>query len=179
MSSAENGRRIYPIIMENKIICYGAGTQGQQVKRMLEGLGLKLDFFADKNLSVISRVAIDGVKIISIEELNELDKQIPIIIGIGVHKKEVIEEIDTMLVRMGFANIFYSAIEMVEVFYPELQKKEIYFYDVFDITTNIGCSINCRYCPQKLLISRYKQHINFTGGGGGKRQIFYDDVRDV
>ena len=24
-----------------------------------------------------------------------------------------------------------------------------------EITTKIGCDINCKYCPQKLLISRY------------------------
>ena len=30
-------------------------------------------------------------------------------------------------------------------------------YKWFEITTKIGCSNNCRYCPQKLLIQRYRE----------------------
>lgn len=40
-------------------------------------------------------------------------------------------------------------------------KNEEFYWPVLEITTKIGCSVNCRYCPQNLFCRRYfqKHHI--------------------
>jgi sulfatase maturation enzyme AslB (radical SAM superfamily) len=139
-----------------KIICYGAGTQGHNIKNTLQAFGVEISLYCDQNLAGSN---IEGIKIISPKELFHLEEksEIAVIIGIGIHKTNVIEEIDKSLVNNGFKNIYYSAVDMVTDLYPEINIEEIVLPQCITFCTNVGCSVNCKYCPQELLISKYRK----------------------
>jgi sulfatase maturation enzyme AslB (radical SAM superfamily) len=58
---------------------------------------------------------------------------------------------------MGFANIFWSAVEFLEKTYPDKELKKT-FYGL-EVCTNVGCSVRCKWCAQELFVSRYAERI--------------------
>ncbi len=143
--------------MVKTIIIYGAGAQGRAARRILESQGFAVSAFADRDEAKVACGAWEGVRLISLNDLRELDKETAIIIGIGAQNLETLRRVDAMLTEWGFRNIFWSAIEFIEYFYPE-QKIQPNFYGL-ELCTNVGCSVQCRWCAQKLFVSRYAERL--------------------
>jgi len=150
----------YNLDLHNRhIALYGAGIAGRDMSMLLNKIGIQADFFVDSNPEVVRKGECYGIKVISKEQMSELNKDTAIIISIGIHKIDVIETVDKMLQAMGFHNIYYSVIEMVESLYPHLYQKLLYAYDNLVINTIVGCPVVCKYCPQTLFTRQYKKHI--------------------
>ncbi|MCL2185404.1 MAG: hypothetical protein FWB86_06085 [Treponema sp.] len=148
-------------INDNKpIIIYGAGNQGRAARNILESQGFCLTSFVDKNEAKVAAGEWEGAKIISINELKVLDKDTPVIIGIGAGRLDLLKEIDNMLTGIGFKNIFWSATEMIQDIYPNHEWGNIYCNHKLDVTTVVGCPITCRACPQDLFLNAYKKRSN-------------------
>lgn len=59
------------------------------------------------------------------------------------------------LLRNDFKNIIDSPIDLLEI----LEMGTVPFNRrIIEITTKVGCSINCKYCPQRLFVSRYNDN---------------------
>ncbi|MCL2185403.1 MAG: SPASM domain-containing protein [Treponema sp.] len=142
----------------NEIIIYGAGNQGRAARNVLESQGLYLTAFADKDERKVAFGAWEGTKVISLDNLRAMDKETPIIIGIGAARVDLLREIDNMLTSWGFTNIFWSAVEFMEKAYPGKELNKTYYG--IGISTNVGCSIACKWCAQKLHVSKYKERLS-------------------
>lgn len=86
------------------IVIWGCGHDGREAKRTLDVCGYHLDYFCDSN-SKVTGTKIDGVAVISVEEMLERCKDYSIIIGSSKYKDEMYE----ILSKHGFPpdNILY------------------------------------------------------------------------
>ncbi len=139
------------------IIIYGAGAQGRAARRILESQGFAVSAFADRDEAKVACGAWEGVRLISLNDLRELDKETAIIIGIGAQNLETLRRVDAMLTEWGFRNIFWSSVEMIESLCPAHQWRDVYSAQKMEISTRLGCPVSCRACPQSLFISQYKK----------------------
>lgn len=72
------------------IVVWGCGHDGREAKRTLDVCGFHLDYFCDSNSKVIG-TKIDGVPVISVEEMLEGCKDYSVIIGSSKYKDEMYE----------------------------------------------------------------------------------------
>ncbi len=86
------------------IVIWGCGHDGREAKRTLDVCGFHLNYFCDSN-SKVTGTKIDGVAVISVEEMLERCKDYSIIIGSSRYKDEMYE----ILLKNGFPadNILY------------------------------------------------------------------------
>ena len=140
-----------------KIIIYGAGEQGRAVRRILESQGFNNFVFADRDTEKVQAGEWERAKIIGLDKLKTIDKLTPIIIGIGANRVDLLESIDKTLVDYGFVNIFYSAVEFFEKMLPNF-KLEPTFYG-FEFSPAVGCSVDCKWCAQKLFTAKYSERL--------------------
>jgi hypothetical protein len=142
--------------MEN-IIIYGAGAQGRAARRILESQGLTPAAFADRDETKIARGEWEGVKVIGIDALLAMDAATPVIIGIGASRMDTLREVDNMLIGFGFVNVFWSAVEYIKKRIPNGQLKPSFYG--FEFSTNVGCTVACKWCAQELFVSRYAERL--------------------
>ena len=140
-----------------QIIIYGAGEQGRAARRILESQGFTLSAFADRDDKKVTAGEWECVKVISLDHLQKLDKSTPIIIGIGASRVDVLKSIDNMLTEWGFVNIFWSAVELIEQIYPDFKLKPTFYG--FEFSPAVGCTVNCKWCAQKLFTSKYAERL--------------------
>lgn len=79
------------------IVIWGCGHDGREAKRTLDVCGFHLDYFCDSNSKVVG-TKIDGVAVISVEEMLERCKDYSVIIGSSKYKDEMYE----VLSKHGF-----------------------------------------------------------------------------
>ncbi len=129
-----------------KVYVYGAGLWGRNVYHELKTNGIDVDGFVVTKIDSISTLF--GHSIQEYFDL-ERDKSV-LVLGLNPHNTR---EVYAFLKKQGFneKRIIYSddimGINDIRCGYDELP--------CLDITTKVGCSINCRYCPQELLLKAY------------------------
>ena len=128
---------------ERNIYIYGAGRIGIKLYEKLKTEGIRVKAFLVTDASM-NRRENSGVPIIQFDRISDLPENVLILIGI---KKPWNNEIIKTLNDAGFNN-YLDVIESVE----RLSEKPI----LFEITTCIGCSVACKYCPQKILTRKYQ-----------------------
>lgn len=127
-----------------KLAIYGAGNVGVALYRDLKDLGIKVQCFLVTSL-IGQRTEIDGISVLQIEQLSDVD-ELGIIIGVSLGK---ISGIRKKLVQCGMTNYITLNQEYIDTILNEFNAPKM------EITTVIGCSVNCKYCPQKLLTAQY------------------------
>lgn len=132
-----------------KVYVYGAGRWGTEVIKYL----LKQE---TKNLSIlVSRKEgcpqeILGIRVLEITEVS-LNDECGVIIGT---RKKYEEEIIQEIVRVGNPRIL--KIDEIESVLSNSHKRAwVQKRNKIEITSSIGCSVNCRFCPQETLRCAY------------------------
>lgn len=132
-----------------KVYVYGAGRWGTEVIKYL----LKQD---TKNLSIlVSRKEecpqeILGIRVLEITEVS-LNDECGVIIGT---QKKYEEEIIREIVRIGNPSIL--KIDEIESVLSNITTRVwVKKRNKIEITSRIGCSVNCRFCPQETLHRAY------------------------
>ncbi len=127
-----------------KVAIYGAGNVGVALQKDLKDLGINIQCFI-----VTSRTGqkseIDGIAVLQLKQLEELNEW-GIIIGVSLGK---ISGIERELRQYGVSNYITLSQEYIDTILEEFNLPKM------EITTVIGCSVNCKYCPQKLLTMQY------------------------
>lgn len=128
-----------------QVYIYGGGIYGQNVQKVLEKRGIQVDGF------VVTKGAENqkaGLPIINIQEV--IHKNIGLIIGMNPHNARKAKEY-----------LVQNAFDMGRVInggaYLDKTDKREQTEDIpaMQITTRVGCRIQCRYCPQDLFVNRY------------------------
>lgn len=132
-----------------KVYIYGAGRWGTEVIKYL----LKQE---TKNLSIlVSRKEgcpqeILGIRVLEITEVS-LNDECGVIIGT---QKKYEEEIIQEIVRVGNPSIL-KIDEIESVLSNTTTRAWVQKRNKIEITSRIGCSVNCRFCPQETLRRAY------------------------
>jgi hypothetical protein len=87
------------ILFENEVILYGAGTCGKKAFKYLKIAGLKISYFCDGDSNKWGQ-DINGVKVISPNELKSPDEEKNLVIIIASYNVQVIEEIILDIVKL-------------------------------------------------------------------------------
>nr|WP_320017100.1 SPASM domain-containing protein [uncultured Desulfobacter sp.] len=130
------------------IIIYGAGKIGKSILGLLRTQNIKVSAFCVTDKS-INRYELMGLPVFSAEELS-FDQSRTLIL-IGVREKWSHEVIQTLKQR-GFSD-YLVAPSNVEYFFDKVIEKRK--RPTLEITPKIGCSVQCKYCPQDLLYKNY------------------------
>ncbi len=123
---------------------YGAGTVGVGLYKDLKKLGVCIQFFIVTS-SVGQRTEIDGIPVLQIDQVPNLE-EVGIIVGVSLGK---ISGVKKKLSQYKITNYIILSQEYIATILREFNVPKM------EITTIIGCTVNCKYCPQKLLITQY------------------------
>lgn len=125
--------------MHKKIYIYGAGEFGKICKGILEYLNIKIEAFFVTDVS-------------SIPEDCRMYEGVPIIQWDSSRAKIISGEGMIVALSATWYREVAAYIEGVShmLFEPPA-------YSMIEVTTKIGCNINCKYCPQKNLINAYSK----------------------
>lgn len=129
-----------------KIYIYGAGLYGQNIFKILKKNKIEVDGFIVTART--NETTVLGVPVYEAKEV--LDENIGIIIGVNRHNvmavRKVLNDAKFDANKIVWGNEYIDK-NGVRGGYDEIPTLEI--------TTRIGCSVNCKYCPQSLLLEQY------------------------
>lgn len=133
------------LAQNRKIVLYGAGLYGRKLLKRLRASGMVVSAFAvtkvQYNLSEFS-----GLPVKSIDELISEKKSYFYLIAVKpASQKAIVREL-TMRRISDYLPLPEHAEELLD---------DTFFRPVMEITPRIGCSVNCHFCPQPLLLHRY------------------------
>lgn len=128
------------------VYIYGAGLYGQNIYKILKKAGVSIDGFVVSDSQDIRTLF--GLPVLQIKEV--ILDNVGLILGLNRHNTAVVLE---LLKNYNF--------DMEKIAYGSdyIDRGEIRGgYDeipTIEITTQIGCRIHCKYCPQRVLLERY------------------------
>lgn len=147
----------------DKLYVYGCGYYGKDIYKILKRGSIEIDGFIVTNLA--EETSILGTAVYQAAET--VNKNTGIILGLSdSYAEEVLEYLKEFDVDPSYIVNGWTYINGV---YDQNAKREKI---MIDVTTVIGCSVDCKYCPQKLLISRY-----FKDDKNRKSRMTVDDFR--
>lgn len=130
------------------VVIYGAGRKGLALYDLLKQNEVKVDGFLVTN-SAENKKEERGFPIFGISEKPFPPEETLILIGVrNQWNGEVVE----ILKKYQYKN-YIEAIQGIE--YLSEKEMERSHRPVLEVTPQIGCRINCRYCPQDLFVKRY------------------------
>lgn len=127
---------------------YGAGKAGYIILELCRQNHINISGFCVTDLNE-NQKSICGYPVVSFEELVESKVSPSIIVGVVQHTDHVIEQ---RLQSEGITEYVSLPDSIMMLDDRELRR---YNNPIIEVTPKIGCSVNCRFCPQKLLLSRY------------------------
>lgn len=133
--------------MVDTLYIYGTGLYGQTMYKSLNQNGIKVDGFV---VTVCKEESVLGIPVF---EYKKIKNGKPGII-LGLNKFNTIEVLDYLRENQFDMNYVLYRKEFVRNTEDKYQLNE---NPMMEITTGIGCRVNCYYCPQKLLINSYFQ----------------------
>lgn len=131
-----------------KVYIYGAGRVGKIIKKICdkERIDVRGFIVTNKEVAVKSK---EGVPVLQFNQVQELWGDMFILIGIKEWGKHTVED---YLRSFEFDEYIPTPVNILDLDKLYNTKKK---GPSIGVTPVIGCSINCRYCPQKLLLSKY------------------------
>lgn len=149
-----------------KLVIYGAGRVANIVLELCKDNDISIEGFCVTNLE--ENVAeIKGLPVWQFEQLRYHPEETLILIGVkerGKHKiKNILENAD-------YKNYIETPENILDCEEFEREKKK---RPVMEITPKIGCSVNCRYCPQQLLMDSYFKEGNVAECGVYRGEFAY------
>lgn len=137
------------IKLEKKsLYLFGAGRVAQVLYNVCTKNKIAIQGFCvsdvQKNKSVYN-----GLPVIDVKHLAIADKNADIVIAVFERGEKKIEK---FLRDLGFTSVF-SVPDGILDYDPWAAKR--YRSPIIEVTSKIGCSVNCRFCPQSTLLSAY------------------------
>lgn len=133
-----------------QLFIYGAGRMAKPLFLFLKKNGVKIKAFcvSDKYLNKKEEC---GLPIIQVDELNRYIGEKAVFLGVNSRlNQEIVEKLKAYKI-----NDIMESTEYLRYF-GEYQY-DFYMNPMLEITTKIGCAVNCKYCPQDVLIKSYLQ----------------------
>ena len=138
------------ISLYEHIYVFGAGNFGKRIIKGLLKHGIKADSIIVTSSSENPAI-IDGVSVCSVYDM---ERNIPgeslVIIGVS---EAVRPAAVNALTETGFNR--FLILSNPGILEGSLEKSTRNNMPVLEITSRMGCSIDCTYCPQKLLLKEY------------------------
>jgi radical SAM protein with 4Fe4S-binding SPASM domain len=130
----------------DKIYIYGAGLRGKELCHILARNGIPIDGFIVTKAGNDSKVL--GLPIITASTV--MFENIGIIIGLGdIYADEVKEYLKKQNVD------FNRVVDGGKYISKDRGSKDLQDNPTVEVTTMLGCRVNCKYCPQKVLLRKY------------------------
>lgn len=147
----------------DKLYIYGCGFYGKDIYKILKRGSVKIDGFIVTGLT--EEVSLLGVPVFQAADV--IGKNTGIVLGLSdTYAEEVLEYLKKLDVDPSHIVNGGAYIKNLNDRTSTREKTMI------EVTTVIGCSVDCRYCPQKLLVSRY-----FEADKSRKSRMTIDDFR--
>ncbi|MCI8945904.1 MAG: hypothetical protein HFI91_02440 [Lachnospiraceae bacterium] len=133
----------------DKLYIYGAGFYGKDVYRALDNNGIKVDGFLvtkeNSNKEVLGLPLIEAKSVI--------EKNIGIVIGLSdTYVGEVINYLK--INGMDMSHVINGGKYITDTG----GREDLRDSKVLEVSTIMGCSVNCKYCPQDVLLKKYYEH---------------------
>lgn len=127
------------------VYIYGAGILGRKLLKQILLLGgvTICNFVVTDKEGNPDRIG--NYPVVSLDEISTKPEESLFLLGVS---KYVEPEIIEILESKNFKN--YVIPPKARKYYDDVR-----LYPKLEITTRIGCSVNCRYCPQKIFCSTY------------------------
>jgi hypothetical protein len=140
------------------LVVFGASNKGREGLSILTRLDMEVRFFCDNDANKWGTVFCER-GVISPDDLIALGKDVPVLIA-SMYEAEIREQ----MCRLGLVNIVNDKLGKL------LERKRLECFPTLEITTVIGCKVNCRFCPQQKLITEYARTSD-------KRILSFDDYK--
>ena len=144
---------------------YGAGKAGHIILQLCNQNDIKIAGFCVTDIKD-NKKSIDGYPVISFKELMAKVIAPSIIVGVVERGEKIIEN---NLKSAGISE-FVSLPDSIMML--NSREKRRYDSPIIEVTPKVGCSVNCRFCPQKLLLSRY-----YKDNSNRKSEMSFDDFK--
>ena len=147
-----------------KIFVYGAGKIAHNILSICRQNGIRIDGFIVSSLNN-NYSNLEGITVFEYGNIPVPLKHILLIMGFADRR----QEIEPHLTEMGFETVvpFYEFLLNYSE-WDELRYKN----PVMEIVPKIGCIVNCRFCPQKVFVSRY-----YENDKNRKTYMSFDDYK--
>lgn len=136
---ANRGKNIY---------IYGAGRMAKPLYLFLKENGININGFCVSNKRINKKEEY-GIPILQINEIKKSKEDEIFLFGVN---SRLNKEIEKILKEHGFNNFLYST-EYLRYF--GTYQYEFFENPMMEITTKMGCAVNCKYCPQDVLLKNY------------------------
>lgn len=133
---------------EKHIYVYGAGKQAVPIAEFFKENNIAIEGFCVTDIAS-NKKSINKIPVYQVDKIPYKDEETAFVIGVRVQLNDEIEEI---LKAQGYTN-FLSATDLVR--YLGTYGYNFYTSPMIEITTKLGCAVNCKYCPQELYIREY------------------------
>lgn len=147
----------------SKLYIYGCGFYGKDIYKILKRASVEIDGFIVTDLT--GETAVLGVPVYQAAKV--IEKNTGIVLGLSdIYTDEVMEhlkELDVTPFQIVNGGIYIKGAN------DRTATRE---KTMLEVTTVIGCSVDCKYCPQKLLINRY-----FETDKARKSRMTIDDFK--
>lgn len=146
-------KRYIDFIKSNKknidnIFIYGAGRMAKPLALFLKENNISISGFCVSDESLNKKVEY-GVPIIQIDKLDVEKEKTVFLLGVNPRLNFEVKEI---LKKYGY----YHIVESTEyIRYYGKYQYNFYMNPMMEITTKVGCSVNCKYCPQSVFLQKY------------------------
>jgi organic radical activating enzyme len=130
----------------DRLYIYGAGLRGKELYHILTRNEIAVDGFvvtkAERDRQVL------GLPVITASSV--MFENVGIIIGLGdISTNEVVEYLKQQ--QMDFSRV----VDGGKYISKDRESKNLQDNPTIEVTTMLGCRVNCKYCPQKVLLKRY------------------------
>ena len=132
--------------MDRDIYIYGAGRMAKPLMEFLVGQGIMIKGFCVQSVTDNKQTEL-GKPIVAVKSL----KGQKVAIALGVNPR-LNDEVERILKELGL-NVYFKATEYLRYFGK--YNYDFYSNPMIEITTKMGCSVNCKYCPQSVLLKKY------------------------
>lgn len=127
---------------------YGAGKQGVPIAQFYKSQNIAVDGFCVTNLED-NKEMIGGIPVYQLDRIPYSNEETAFVLGVRV---QLNDELINLLSQNGYSN-YCAASELVRYVGP--YGYDFYTSPMMEITTQLGCAVNCKYCPQEVFVREY------------------------
>lgn len=150
---------------EKDVYIYGAGKAGTILYHFLKEHRIIVKGFCVSDLSV-NKSDVEGIPVYQFDQMHIDAEHMVFLIGISERGKKNIGDI---ISNAGGKYIEPIPEDLFDYDEEEYTRKH---RPAMEITPKIGCKINCRYCPQSLLLDKY-----YGGNSSRKSQMTLEEYK--
>lgn len=130
-----------------EVYIFGAGNVGRIIYNLNSDHETKVKAFVVTNIQQ-NKSEYLGIPVFQVDS-DSLNHHMPVLIAVMEYGERQVHD---LLEKMGFETIVDTPVGILDYDPWEYKRARS---PVIEVTVRIGCTVNCRYCPQKLLSQRY------------------------